>query len=273
MLEAIKQKELEVNEEDYTDEETGLLICGKCNTPKQCKVNWLNEKEIVVTCLCKCEEEEIEREKLRERERQEKLRWQIRRQSIAVAYRDICFEDSDIKLEKAENYVNNFQQFYEENIGLMIFGEVGNGKTFTASAIANELCNKGYTVLMLHTTDALRNTSNFEEKESFVEEVRNADLLILDDFGASRDTEYQNEQLNLLIDTRYAIKKPLIITTNLTRKDLLEPKDLSLKRTYDRVIEMTHPLFVESKGRRVNIAKKRYEEVESMLKGDLKGER
>lgn len=266
MIEVIKQKQIEKNDVDYTNEE-GLIICGKCNTAKQIKLNWLNEGEQVVNTMCSCEQAEYERKKEEDRQKVNHQIFLLRQNAIDKPYRDVYLKNSDTPLKPIENYIKKFNQFYEKNIGLMIYGEVGNGKTFMASVIANELCKAGYSVMMLHTTEALNRIADFDLKEEFIREIRSCDLLILDDFGVSRETEYQKEQLNLLIDTRYAIKTPLVITTNLTRDDLAKPNDLSLKRTYDRVIEMTHPLLVNSKGRRMNIAKKRFKKVESMLGG------
>ena len=48
-------------------------------------------------------------------------------------------------------------------------------------------------------------------------------LLILDDFGMERGTEYGLEQVYSVIDSRYRSGKPLIVTTNLTLDDLPEP--------------------------------------------------
>ena len=56
--------------DDYTDEATGLLVCGKCHTPKQCRVT-LFEKERLLPCLCQCEQE---RQRAQEAARQEQER-------------------------------------------------------------------------------------------------------------------------------------------------------------------------------------------------------
>ena len=58
------------NPEDYIGE-NGLLYCGKCNTPKQCKFKALGEEKIVF-CLCDCKKREQEKEKQAEKSRQRK---------------------------------------------------------------------------------------------------------------------------------------------------------------------------------------------------------
>ena len=50
-------------------------------------------------------------------------------------------------------------------------------------------------------------------------------LLILDDFGMERGTEYGLEQVYSVIDSRYRSGKPLIATTNLTLEELQHPQD------------------------------------------------
>ncbi len=59
-------------------------------------------------------------------------------------------------------------------------------------------------------------------------------LLILDDFGMERGTEYGLEQVYNVIDSRYRSGRPLIVTTNLTLEDLQHPEDTAHARIYDR---------------------------------------
>ena len=67
-------------------------------------------------------------------------------------------------------------------------------------------------------------------------------LLILDDFGMERGTEYGLEQVYNVIDSRYRSGKPLIVTTNLTLDDLQHPEDTAHARIYDRLISMCVPV-------------------------------
>ena len=48
--------------DDYTDADTGLLICGQCHTKKQKKISFLGEERIV-GCLCRCAAEKLEKER------------------------------------------------------------------------------------------------------------------------------------------------------------------------------------------------------------------
>ena len=69
-------------------------------------------------------------------------------------------------------------------------------------------------------------------------------LLILDDLGIERNTEYSLENLFNVIDARYVSGKAMIITTNLNLEELKSQKQLSLKRIYDRVLERCIPVCV-----------------------------
>ncbi len=70
-----------------------------------------------------------------------------------------------------------------------------------------------------------------------------AALLIIDDFGMERGTEYGLEQVYNVIDSRYRSRKPLIVTTNLTLEELQHLEDTAHARIYDRLLEMCSPLL------------------------------
>ncbi len=91
-------------------------------------------------------------------------------------------------------------------------------------------------------------------------------LLILDDFGAERNTEYALEQLFNVIDARYQARKPLILTSNLSLADLKNPADEAHKRIFDRVLEMCSPVNFGIAGRRQDIANHKLEEMRQTLR-------
>ena len=73
------------------------------------------------------------------------------------------------------------------------------------------------------------------------------DLLIIDDLGAERNTEYALEQMFSIIDSRYRCNKPLIVTTNLKLNELKHPPDLARARIYDRILERCAPILFAGK--------------------------
>ena len=85
-------------------------------------------------------------------------------------------------------------------------------------------------------------TASFEGRNDYIARLCCAPLLILDDFGMERGTEYGLEQVYNVIDSRYRSRRPLIITTNLSLQDLQHPQDTAHARIYDRLLKMCAPI-------------------------------
>ena len=103
---------------------------------------------------------------------------------------------------------------------LLLQGGFGSGKTHLAAAIANSVVDMGVPTLFLTVPDLLdtlrfsydSEDTTFEER---FEEVRNAPLLVLDDFGTQNATAWAQEKLFQIVNYRYINKLPLVVTTNL----------------------------------------------------------
>jgi DNA replication protein DnaC len=103
---------------------------------------------------------------------------------------------------------------------LLLEGGYGCGKTHLAAAIANGAVNKGIPTLFITVPDLLDSLrfayadpeTTFEQR---FDEIRNADLLILDDFGTQNATGWAQEKLFQIVNYRYTNKLPTVITTNL----------------------------------------------------------
>ena len=108
---------------------------------------------------------------------------------------------------------------------LMITGGYGCGKTHLAAAIANFAVGMGVPTLFLTVPDLL-DTLRFaydSEETSFeqrFEEIRNAPLLVLDDFGTQNATAWAQEKLFQVVNYRYINRLPLVVTTNLTLDEI-----------------------------------------------------
>jgi DNA replication protein DnaC len=103
---------------------------------------------------------------------------------------------------------------------ILLEGGYGCGKTHLAAAIANDAVEKGVPTLFITVPDlldALRFAYNDPETtfEQRFEEIRSADLLILDDFGTQNATAWAQEKLFQIINFRYINKLATVITTNL----------------------------------------------------------
>lgn len=246
------------DDDEYTLD--GLIYCGKCNTPRQVRVE-LFGVEKTVRCICKCQKEALDRETA-ERERQEKLRRisEMRANGIHDAsIREWTFDNAENTpiLGKARRYYEKWKDMHDQNIGLLFFGNVGTGKTYLAACIANALISDGVPVLMTNFSKILNDLSGFKEqdKNKYIASFNNYELLIIDDLGVERQSDYALEQVFNVIDSRYKNGQPLIVTTNLSVEDLKNPSDMKFKRIYDRILEMTIPIKVDGVSRREQLHK------------------
>ena len=103
---------------------------------------------------------------------------------------------------------------------LLLEGAYGCGKTHLAAAIANAAVHRGVPTLFITVPDLLDSLrfayGNPETTfEARFEEIRNADLLVMDDFGTQNATAWAQEKLFQIINYRYINKLPTVITTNL----------------------------------------------------------
>lgn len=249
-----KQNEPKQHDGDYIKDD--LLICGNCNTPKECLVEVMGDIK-KFGCMCKCQSEKYREEQAKQREREEFERVnRLRTQGIQDRnFREWTFENDDgsnpKQMDKAMRYCLKWDEMYRDNIGLLLWGNVGTGKTFFAACIANYLIEHGVPVLMtnfIRLTNAL--TGFDEDKNAYIRSLNNYKLLIIDDLGAERQSDYMLEQVYNIIDNRYKNNQPLIITTNLTLNELKNPSDIKYSRIYSRILEMCVPIKFDGADRR-----------------------
>lgn len=242
------------NDGDYIKD--GLLYCGKCNTPKQCEVEF-NGRIIKPYCMCKCEVEREERTKEEERTREMMQRVdRMRRTGFPDSeMREWVFANDDGKDAKTmavmKRYVGRFPQMLENGTGLMLYGNVGSGKSFAAACIANALIESGTPCLMTNFQRIVNTLSNgFSGKQEYIDSLQEFDLLIIDDFATERKTEYMTEQVTSIIDARYRSKLPLIITTNINPRELMGANGIGEQRIYSRIMDMCVPVSFNGQDRR-----------------------
>ena len=127
-------------------------------------------------------------------------------------------------MKHAHFFVEHWEQMKADNIGYLLWGGVGTGKIFFASCIANALMEKEVSVRVTNFALVLNDlTASFEGRNDYIARFCRAALLIIDDFGMERGTEYGLEQVYNVIDIRYRSGRPLIVTTNLPLNDLQNP--------------------------------------------------
>ena len=170
------------------------------------------------------------------------------------------------QMKLARQYVEHWAEMQKKNTGILIWGGVGTGKSFFAGCIANALMEREVPVCMTNFARILNELNNsFSGRNEVVDRLCRYPLLIIDDFGMERDTDYALEQVYNIIDSRYRSKRPLIITTNLTLDEIRHPQDVAHARIYDRVLEMCVPVSCFGTSIRKNTAQEKLNNLKSLI--------
>lgn len=236
---------------EYVDND-GLLRCKTCDARVETVVNVFG-KDKKVRCICNCKKKALEEykevEKAIERDKIKKVCFMMSNMG------DWTFANDDNQNKELSNamkkYTENFKEFKKDGTGLLLFGTVGTGKTYYAACIANELIDKGYTVLMTNFARLVNQLQGkFEGRQEYIDSLNDYSLLIIDDLGAERSSEYMQETVFNIIDARYRAGLPFIITTNLSLAEIVNTDAIAYKRIYDRILERCYPIEVEGQSRR-----------------------
>lgn len=233
-------------------------VCGHCG--RELQAEWvefppaLKEKYgkpgewDYLPCTPECEEmnERREWESMRRDARVETLRERSglskRMKGYTFANFDKFADASAVKaFEKVTAYTDDWEENKEAGRGLYLCGGVGAGKTHLAVAVMNELIRRKKVPSLFVTVpellDNLRGAYNDPARnlDEWMEAVKNADLLLLDDLGSERPTEWVQERIFVIVNHRYLGKLPTIFTSNIGPKDLAAQLG---ERTASRIISM-----------------------------------
>lgn len=267
------EQAIPIEQGDYLGDD-GLMYCHKCNTPKQCRVKnpFKAGQYDIRRCMCKCL---VEKQKA-----EEEARKRLEFEKHVKELRRVGFPESDMQdwtfannvagderlMTVAKNYVENFSKMKADGKGLLLFGDVGTGKTYAAACIANALIDKGYGVLMTNFARIANTVQGlFEGKQEYYDSLNRFPLLILDDLGAERKSEYMQEIVFNVVDARCRAGLPLIVTTNLTSDELKHPAEITNQRTFSRLFEMCIPLEIKGTDRRREKLKEAHKEYKDLL--------
>lgn len=170
----------------------------------------------------------------------------LKNSGLTQAFQKATFENTEcwnksVKecMGKAKNYVKTFDEIKEDrNNSLLLLGQVGSGKTRIAIAATNALMEKNTAVLYIHFKELMRALKgNCLDEEAYVKQLHrfvNVPVLFIDDLFkefTQADIKYVYEVVN----ERYMRNKPMIVTSELMPKALLEIDEA----TASRLIEMS----------------------------------
>lgn len=174
---------------------------------------------------------------------------------------------ADYRVDESNREAVNFaKKAVEENLrGAFFYGKPGAGKTFLASLVAQEFLKAGRSVKFGNVPDLLngfyaiyRGQSKRSERD-LLDELYTVDLLVLDDFGLEKPTQFVGATLSKIIDARYNREdSTTLITSNHSLKKIANklnnPTDgepgLNGSRIYDRCIEICKTIFFKGNSRR-----------------------
>lgn len=256
----------EKSKTEYLDED-GVYRCTVCNAKTRCKAKFA-DREVEVNCACDCDKK-LEQER-KDRERKELIETKKKVCFPQKRMREWTFDSDDRANPKLSDamlrYANRFGEFLRDSKGLLLYGSVGTGKSYYAACIANKIIENGYTAHMTNFSTLVNSINDArEDRNEFIASLNRYDLLIIDDLGAERTSDYMREIVFNIIDKRCTSGLPMIITTNLSGEDFKNPDDIRMERIYDRILEMCFPIEMSGHSRRRAEAKQSYAGVKEML--------
>lgn len=266
---------------DWFDED-GVLMCGKCGEARQQTVtsaapsdddpNRILTFKAVRPCRCDRDREAAEKQQELDRKAMERVD-RLRKASLMdEKLKKASFSNFQTTKHNARNlklckrYAEAFDEMVAKNQGLIFWGDVGTGKSFAAACIANYLLDRGVPVIMTSLVKLLEIIQGGEERESdIISRMNSAKLVIFDDLGAERNTDYALEKIYNIIDSRSRRELPMVLTTNLSIAEMQDEGDRRYSRIYDRIFETCYPMQFTGTSWRKKSASRRFEEMERLL--------
>ena len=182
-----------------------------------------------------------------------RLRCKSRLAQIPAKYIGKTFDDYRETSENSEAVqIAHWLVDEKPNKGAFFYGDVGTGKTLLAAIVAQEFMRDFRTVIfgdMPSLLTDIKSTFGTNKTSELLERLISVDLLVLDDIGAEKVTDWSAEQLYLLVNGRYNGDKPVLVTSNYDFAGLTERfgGDILAKRITSRLSEMTVQAFFGTK--------------------------
>ena len=266
-------RDYKVKADEYLTEKYEL-VCKKCGDKR-----YFQAEGFVAVCNCKCKIEGYEREQRQKElvERMEQLESLKEVSLLGKRYKEASFEKLDLErgeeyikaVERCKKFCERWEQVQAKGVGIYLYGDIGTGKTLLTACIGNRLLEKGVAVLFtsfLEIARALKDKYSRNESElSFMKNLEQVDLLILDDIGtevivkSTKEKSWLQEKIYEIINARYVQKKSTIFSSNESVLEL-HIKCGMQEKTVDRIVEMS-TVRLELRGTSYRMEKREQERV------------
>ena len=140
-------------------------------------------------------------------------------------------DGSNPHMRYAKLYVDHWDEVKKKGMGMLLWGDVGTGKSYMAACIANALLEQEKRVLMTNFTTISNGVVAAIDKNDYIEAICGYDLLILDDLGSERNSGFVVENVFSVLDRRVCSGKPMIITRV---RVIVEKKGTKIKEYLNR---------------------------------------
>jgi len=235
-------------------------VCPICQrvVPKKRLVVLGVEKIVQPVCRCEVEAWEREQDEMQERYRKAEVERKFAISSLGERFENCRFETfakrpgTEKAFRLAYDYAERFELYGAES--LLIWGAPGNGKSHLAAAVCHKLKERGKIPVFQTMTELLeRIRATFgrqakEQEREIMAALQDCDLLVLDDLGAEKVSDWTLDVLFRIIDGRYRQKKPTMFTTNFSPSELLDrfrmdkssvEQEIAARRIHDRILEVS----------------------------------
>jgi DNA replication protein DnaC len=259
-------------------------ICENCGEDKSQKVNGY-----IVPRHCKCdrdyhEQKQIEDELEKQKQAQIEIENELKRkekeritkyEKYGFAHEMLNCEFGNDNFEHTQickNYADNAKKMYIEGNGLILYGDVGTGKTHLAVAMANKIIeNWEIRFTTIQNLFVSYYATSFESRVNWMDSYINSDFLIIDDYGVENITDSYYQIIFSIINGRINREAPLILTTNQSLESFKENTSVKESRLNSRILELCYPVKVQGKNWRQEKSKAKHKKLGEFLK--LKNER
>jgi len=170
---------------------------------------------------------------------------------------------TDKKRKKVLTWIDDFCNKYNRNgnfKGLYLHGSFGCGKTYLISALFNELSKKRISTEIVYFAELLRDLkSDFDTFADRISYLENVDLLLIDDIGAEKVTEWSRDEiLGTILQHRMNNYKTTFFTSNLNIEELEEhliisnniDEKVKARRIIERIKQLTEDIELMGENKR-----------------------